>query len=247
MAIGSEGITASAQPTRRADNFAVPPRLDGYGNAWLASASAIDHHHAAEGAYILATNPTIGTGLTWVAAQTAFSDTAPNFYIFNTDSTRSLWLRRLKLQTSAVGTGAVSWRYAVIVDTVARAIGTDNTLAITPVCPNSGSSIVTTPVVKAQNSTSVSVITARSAAARVAAIGTLGGLNIAGSEFEVAFGCTDAGGFSGVADAAGQPSRKVTQSPPVVIGPGHSCVIHIWGPSSSASINPEFELCMIAR
>lgn len=218
----------------------------GYPVAITAAMSA-DFVHAEDGSYILATNPTIGTGLTWVAAQTAFSDTAPNFYIFNPDTTKSLWLRRLKLQCGAVGTAAVSWRYAVILDTVARAPTTDHTLAIVPVTPNSSQALAVTPTILAQNSATVSVVPASSAAKRLVALGTLGGLNIAGSEFEVCFGSTDSGAFQGVADAAGEPSRKITNSSPVVIGPGHSCMIHIWGPSSSASINPEFELAMIAR
>lgn len=247
MPTGSEVRASRAQPQAITDGLLVLPRGDRYGAGWLASVTSSDHHHAEEGSYILATNPAIGTGQTWVAAQTAFSDTAPNWYIFNNDNTRSLWLRRLKLQCSAVGTAAVSWRYAVILDPVARALTTDNTLAITPTCPNSGTSPITTPTIKVQNSATVSVIAASSASKRIAAIGTLGGLNIAGSEFEVIFGGVEAAGYSGVADAAGQPSRKVTQSGPVVIGPGHSATIHVWGPTSSASINPEWEMGLIAR
>lgn len=205
--------------------------------------------HAENGEYILATSVTPGTGQTWVAAQTAFSDTAPNWYIFNPSAPggRTIWLRRLKMISSQVGTAAISWRYAVVTDTVGRKFTTDNTAVIQPVSPGPAP-LVLVPTVQVQNSATVSAIAASSGNSKVAARGTVGGLNIAATEYEIVFGSTDFGSVVLAAvDAAGQPGRKVSQSGPVGIPPGGSAVIHIWGPSSSASLAPEWELGMIAR
>lgn len=205
---------------------------------------------AAEGSYLICTNPTIGTGLTWVAAQTAFSDTAPNFYIHNNEPAggRTLYLDFLKLISTAVGTAAVSWQYAVILDPVARAFTTNNTLAITPQCPASAYPTIAVPTVAAQNSATASVLTASSASKKIVARGALGGLNIAGRVFGITFGdMASASSFSGTNDTAGNPGAIWTSSGPVGINPGQDCTIYIWGPSSSAALAPEFELGMVAR
>jgi len=206
-----------------------------------------------EGSYILATNPTISTGLTWVAAQTAFSDTAPNFYIFNPESTsnpaaKSIYMDYLKLITTTAATAATAFHYAWILDAVSRAITTDNTLTITPVNPNGGASVVITPVIKVQNSATVSVITASSSAKRLVGRGTLGGLNVAGDELEIVFGSTDVGANAGLTAAqAAAVGHRVSNSPGIIIPPGWSLTGHIWMPSSTASPAPEFELGMFAR
>lgn len=249
MPIGSEVQVQRAGKQPATDLSAGAPRADPYFAPIISSATPSDMHHAEEGAYIVAANPTIGTGMLWVAAETTFSDVHPNFYIENPiGSLRTIWLRRLKLQASAVGTAAVSWRYTVIVDTVFRAFSTDNTQTIVPFSPGPAPLLVT-PKVKAQNlgTTNPSVITASSANKKIAALGTLGGLNLIGDELEIVFGSCEVSGFAGAANGAGQPGRRVTQSSPVGIPAGGCGVITFWAPSSSASINPEFELSMIAR
>jgi hypothetical protein len=64
-----------------------PARLGRYGEQWAQVLyGPTTHGLVEEGSYLLATNPTVGTGFTQVAAQTAFSDTAPNLYIVNNES-----------------------------------------------------------------------------------------------------------------------------------------------------------------
>ena len=205
---------------------------------------------AAEGSYLIAVNPTVSTGLTWVAAQTTFVDTGPNFWIHNNEPSggRTLYLDFIKLISTAVGTAAVSWQYAVIVDSIARTITTDHTLAVAAVCPASGYSPIAAPTIQAQNSATASVFTASSASAKKVARGALGGLNIAGRVLGVSFGdLASASSFSGTNDTAGNPGAVWSSSGPVAVNPGQDCSIYFWAPSSSASINPEFEIGMIAR
>ena len=246
MPVGSEVRGSQTQPQESPDGLLILPRGDKYGNPFIPFVSVGDIHHAEEGALIRGTNPTIATGQTWVAAQTAFSDTTPNWYIENPSATKVLWFRRLKMIATAVATGAVAWRIAVVVDTIPRPVTTNNMQAITPKSP-SNKGLNVTPTMYVQNSATASVITASSAANRKYVQGTIGGLNIVSDELEAIFGSIDAGGFTGTADAAGQPSRKVSMLGAIGIPPGGSGVIHIWGPSSSASLAPEWELDLIAR
>ncbi len=228
------------------DSTEKPMRLGSYGEPWITSASPTDHGYAEEGSMFVATNPTIGTGTLWVAAQTAFSDTAPNFLIQNTDPVKWMFLRYLKMVATAAATGTTSIQYAVKIDSQLRTPTTNNTAIITPVNPNMNmGSLGAAMNIQVQNSATVSVIPAASANARIVARGSLGGLNIIGDEMLIVFGSTDAGAQTATtaAEGAGQPGRRVSSAPAVVIGPGHSAVIYVWLPGSSASPAPEYELC----
>lgn len=241
------GQVASKQPVASADGANVPVRQDKYGAIAPWCDAPTRHQFAEEGSYILFTNPTISTGLTWVAAQTAFSSTAPNFYLSNPDPKLSLYLDYLKLIATAAATTAASIQYAIHVDVVARTFTTDNTLVVVPVNPNGGSALLTTPILKAQNSATVSAMAVPSATNRLVGRGNLGGLNIAGTEMLLTFGSTDAGCYPGSADAANQPGRRGASCPPIIVPPGGSCTMYFWMPSSAASFNPEFEFGMWAR
>jgi hypothetical protein len=241
------GLVARLQPTPSADGLNAPIRQDKFGAIAPWCDAPTRHQFAEEGSYILATNPTISTGLTWVAAQTAFSDTAPNFYIFNNSLTRSLYLDYLKMIATAAATTAASIQYAIKTQSVARTFTTNNMLTIVPVNPNQALPLLENPVIMAQNSASVSVMTASDSSARIVGRGNLGGLNIAGTEMLLTFGSTDAGCYPGSADAANQPGRRGASCPPIIIGPSQALTVYIWMPGSAASFNPEFELGMWAR
>jgi hypothetical protein len=209
----------------------------------------------AENAYLIATANggavAVGTGLTWVAAQTSFVDTGPNFWIHNNEpvnSGRTIYLDYLKLISTAVGTAAVSWQYAVILDPVPRTITTNHLLAITPYPMTSQGVKISSPTINVQNSATASVFSASSASSWLAARGVIGGLNIAGHVYTICFGDTNsASGFVGSTDTAGTPGHTADVSGPIGVAPGQDVSIYIWGPSSSASLAPEFELGMVAR
>lgn len=202
---------------------------------------------------MMVTNPTVSTGMTQVAAQTTFVDTTPNMYIYNPEvqsnpNAKSIYLDYIKMIATAAATAATAIHYAIVLDTVARNLSTDNTQSLTPVNPNGNASNILAPTVKWQNSATASVIVASSASKRLVGRGVLGGLNVAGDEMVIVFGSTDVGATAGLTAAqAAALSRRVSNSPGIVIGPGQSLVLHLWAPSSSASWNPELEIGFWAR
>lgn len=206
---------------------------------------------ASENSYLITINPTVGTGEAWVAAQTSFVDTGPNFWIHNNEPAsggRTLFLDYIKLISTAVGTGAVSWQYAVILDPIPRTITTNHFETEVIRASNSQASPVATPTIRVQTSATASVLSASSASSWTAARGMIGGINIAGHIYSVFFGDFSACAMAvGSTDTAAAPGRGADCSPPVAIGPGHDCSIYFWAPSSSATITPEFELGMVAR
>ena len=203
-----------------------------------------------EGSLFVATNPTISTGMLWVAAQTAYSATAVNFHIQNTDviGGKSARLKSLKLIATAAATSTTAVHYAVSLDPVARTLSTDNTAAITPKNCNGGVSNTCPILVNAQNSASVSALSAASPGNRILARGCMGGLNIIGEEFVLNFGVQMGGAMTPTAvDAAGQPGRRCNSAPAIIVPPGASCSIHIWSPAAAASMAPEFELLFAVK
>ena len=259
-----KGLVARVLPTRSLDSNDIDaaPRLTGYREQYAQSVlPPTDHSLLEEGCYMVATNPTIGTGLAMVAAQTAFSDTAPNLYIWNAENpadpaSKTIYLRHIKLIATAAGTAATHWRYAFILDNVARALSTDNMLAIVPVNPGGANGKGTVipfggsgnSVFKFQNSATASAIAASSPNKRIVGQGVLGGLNIVGDEMVIAFGTTDVGAHAGLtaAQVAGI-SRRVSGAPAIGIPPGFSLVGNLWAPASSATFTPELEVAMWAR
>lgn len=201
---------------------------------------------ARAGQYVLATNPTVGTGLAEVAAQTSYSATTPDMLIGNVDPTLNLALDYIKLEATAAMTAATSIEFAITVDFGPRTPTTDHTTVITPVNPLPSLPLAgTAPLIKVQSSTTASVLPALTGKGYTAARGGLGGLNIIGDEMYISFGESVSGiGFAGAADAAGQPGKRCSSCPPLILPPNWTAAVHIWAPSSSASFVPEFELGM---
>lgn len=224
------------------------PRFNRYGSMFVVEEPQTRHVLASEGTYFVAVNPTVGTGMTQVAAQTAFSDTAPNLYIANNEAAggKEIMIDYIKMVTTAAATASTAIHYAAVVDNQIRAPTTDNTAALTVGRAASGgvSAQVTVPTVKWQNSTTASAVPASSSQKCVVGRGVLGGLNIAADELFIAFGVTNVGAHTATtaAEGAGQPGRRVSCSGPAVIPPQGSFVLHLWAPSSSASFNPEVEI-----
>jgi hypothetical protein len=239
------GHAATALPGHSPDSPTgeIPFRTDGYG-AQVIAATGLDGL-AEEGSLFVARNTTLGTGMTWVAAQTAYGATAPNFHIRNTAVAggKSIYLRSLKMLVKAVATGTTANYYAAVLDTCLRAIGTDNTVAITPVNVNGNASNSLDALINAQNSATVSVMSAATAGARVLAHGSLGGICVVGEELNIVFGGQAGGGtYASAVSGAGCPGRRVSNAPPIVIGPQQSLSLMFWAVGSSAAPDPEFEL-----
>ena len=218
------------------------------------------HQFSGEGSYLVATQVgisggAVGTGLTTVAAMTAFSETTSSsilFYIENDEPAsggRSLYVDYIKLISTAVGTAAVSWQVAASLDVTPRTPSTNHTSVVVPVCPNSQAANISSPKILAQSSATASTWGAPSSGGRIAGRSALGGVNIAGHEYIVSFGdLSTAAPYVGSTDTAAAPGRSGSALPAIVLGPGgHNLAFHLWGPSSSASLAPEFEIGMWLR
>ncbi len=224
-------------------------RLKRYGELNISEADASINGYAEEGSMIVCTSGTISTGLTGVTAQVVFNDTGPALYVYNPDPVKSLYMGYLKMIASAAATTTSSQHYACILDPArSTLITTDNFANLTQVNPNGGAALSVAPVVKFQNNATVSLIAASSASKRIVARGGLGGLNIVGTEMIINFGRGDHTTDPGLtaAEVAG-PSKRVRNAPPVVVGPGCTFTVHLWGIAQAAAYSPEVELVMWAR
>lgn len=252
-----KGLVLKLLPTPFTDDREddKPVRLGRYGEQLAQVLYGPSRHGLAEeGSYLVAYNPTVSTGMTQVAAQTAFSDTTPNFYIYNNENpanqyAKSIYIDYIKMIATAAATAATAIHYALVLDVTARSLTTDNTQSLTVGNPNGAvANGIISPTIKWQNSATASVIAASSSNARRVGRGVLGGLNIAGDEMIIVSGSTDVGAHPGLTAAqASAVSRRVSTCPAIVLGPGDSLTGHFWAPSSSASWNPEVEIGFWAR
>ncbi len=230
-----------------------PVRLKRYGEVNVSEFDTSLNGYAEEGSFLVATSPTPGTGLTWgfAAAWQSYLDTQPAIYIQNDEQPggKSLYLGWVKLITTAATTATTSVQFAGVLDTVARSITTNNTLAIVPVNPNSDTAVNVACTIRVQNSATASAIAARSLAARTVCRGVLGGFPVAGDEMTVLFGRGNMHGHAGLTAAQAVAVRKsVSNCPPVIIAPGQSFTMGVYFPAiTTSAINPEVEIAMWAR
>ena len=253
------GFIQRVLPPAQSDSRTVdsPARMDRYGGPAITYAAHSLNGLADSGAIVVASNiavgtPAAGTGVTWVAAQTSFSDTQPNFIIYNPNQAggASIHLLCLKMVANAVGTAAVSWQYAGVLDPVGNRSVTTNHVSQASVAPvraglGGPANAPILPLVLYQSSATASAISASSQQARLVSRGSLGALNVIGDEFVINFGSFEGGGTSTLtaAEAAGIGTRRSAEGP-VVIDPGTAYTLTIWGPSSSAAIAPDFQFWM---
>src|SRR5678816_300965 len=204
---------------------------------------------AEEGGYIMAGTPTPGSGVSYTI-QTSFSDTVPFLYIYNPGTNgNSLYMDFIRFIVTVAPASATSGQYALVLDTVARSLGTDNTTAAVPFNPNGNASLAVTPSIKYQANATASAIAASSTAKKIVGRGNIGGLTIVGDEMTLAFGQTYTGTPGGTAvEGAGQPGAHVFSNPPVIIPPLGSLTMHLWFVGNSATaMSYELALGMFAR
>jgi len=198
----------------------------------------IKHGQSSLGQSFVATNATPGTALAY-NVQASYSATVPFLYLFNTQATggKSVWLDYIKIICTTAPASAVNAFYAIILDTAARALSPDNTVAITPVNTNFAlaSANPTSLQIKAQNNATASAVAA-AAAPRLLARGVLGGLPVVGDELIIDFGSDDIAPHAGLTAAqASAPARKVSSSPAFCLCPGTSAIVHLWFPSNATT------------
>ena len=235
-----------ARPTAIPEGIvgAAPIRRSGYGDAYVLDVNerAIK---AEEGSYYTVTNPTIDTAAA-CGIITAYVVTTPLFLVSNTAAAggRVITLDALKLLVTVAPASATNWKYVVDVDSSTR-LSTAPTgganRAIKNVNPSKPNDAEAT-VYAFTGGTVLTVMAAQDA--RTIGNGRIAmSIPIALDELVIQFG-----GPQVASSPATAVSRRIATCPPVVIPPGCSAAIHMFGTSNAATgLSAEYELSFWQR
>ena len=231
------GVVSRALPGINQDGTQAPSRLGRYGDQMVQTlaGSKLDGL-AGEGSYFVATNATLGTALTGTAAPTAFSATVALVSIFNAAAAggKRLHLDWLLLSPKAAGTSGTSFSFAMSGDRTNRY--SSGGTAITPVNTNMDSD--TTSIATMY----VGAVTAAAAGASVrrlnhGALRTV--IKVIGDQYLFTFG-NSSPVVAGIPLEGTLQAAIHTPCPPVVLGPGHSFLLHEVAPAQAAAATWEF-------
>lgn len=224
------------------DTSLVQQRAGRRGEAMTLSLVPTKHVVADEGGYYTASNPAIGTPVTY-ALISAFTPTGAAFVIRNGDSPggKSIYLDYLRLICGVVGAAATSVRIAAFVDsalhnpTASTAVLTSNNVSGN--APNA--SIAT---LNSFSGGSQTIATVSNNSARQVGQTTLNQhIPVAGDEYICYFGSVDPTPPSPGTAAAITISGKYTSAlAPMIIGPQQYGVIFLWEPGVTTTA-PTFE------
>ncbi len=184
---------------------------------------------------------TPGTAIAY-ATLTSFSATANGLFVIrntNPSGGKSIYLQRLELfQTAAVATGT-TWSMEAYNETGA-VVGTTAVITRTPIQINAGVSQSTGAVVQAFNAGAITIPAAVGTRILVGQGWIPIGLNVVKDVYAMDFGSdaplTGQGGATAI--RAVDPGRRAGQMPAVVIPPGTTSWLNLWGCGTSA---PSFE------
>jgi hypothetical protein len=219
-------------------------------SAKVASLWDDDNTLADEGGYFVTTNPTPGTAIAMTTsvvddaatASSTHAQFAPAMVIFNNASPAdpnapSLYMRYINLTIVQVPTSATNWKYAFRLDNLNRYLSGGS--ALTPVNTNPGSS---------RNSKAnfyfgaIVPVALPSASSRLVANGTIEtAIPTLGDSWLFGFGNRHVS-----ASAAGSVIRPLNVSP-IIIPPGWSLSMEMWGTSNAAAPSWEFECGHVER
>lgn len=207
-----------------------------------------------EGSLWVNNNPTIDTGVALTGAtQTAFGATIPSIII--TDNDTSLWsnpgaggtgfkkieIDQIWLKVVAPGTGTTQLECAIVIDSSARysSGGTD----VSANSVNATMMDVAPSIAKVYTGTITA--TAAVAARQVGRAVLRTVLPAAGDVYFLDFG-PEGMGVSGI--PAGTPAILQTyKMPGIVIGPGQSALLYIWGAGMTAAPTFEYQIVWVER
>lgn len=196
------------------------------------------------GNYFVSTNPTPGSALAY-NVQSGYSATVPFAYLYNSASSggKSVYLDYIKIICTTAPASGTQTYYALLADTIARTINTNNMTAITPVCPNVGSTNTPVLQVSTQTNGTASALAAASSNARLIGRGSISGVPIVGDEVIIDFGADSIEPDCGLTATATVPGRSIAMSPQAILAPGNSLMVALWFPSNaSTGLSYEFEM-----
>lgn len=209
---------------------------------------------ADEGGYFVTTNPVSGTAIATttsvvddaLTASATHAPFAPVMIVYNTQTpdnpnALSLYMRYVKMIVVQVPTSATNWKYSWRLDNVSRYSSAGSTL--TPVNVNPSSIKAAAGRVYFGAIVPTGLPTANS---RLVALGTVDtAIPVAGDQWLFTFGDS-----SPSMDQlnGGTTAKNMTFSvPPMVIPPGWSLSLGMWGTSNAAAPSWEFEMGHVER
>jgi len=230
------GTTKRSSPAAFSDDAQNSIRLGRHGEQFMLNA-ADRRQMANSGFYFQALTATPGTGIIDHASVTSYDATKPCLHIKNTateaEGTRII-LDRLKKLVSVAGAAATSFRYEWRVDNVSRyTSGGTQLVARKPNMDASG-------VGKALIYTGAIIAPAASTDERIISQGVLRqGLGAAGDEFNFIFGGDPQFALTPLTTVI---AKHVIDVAPIVLGPGDTALLYVYGASQTTALTTEIEL-----
>lgn len=202
---------------------------------------------ADEGSYYGATNPTIDTPVAY-GVITAYVVTTPAFHIANVDPVggRTIFLDFLKLRVTVAPASATNWKYVVDVDSSPRIStaptgGAEITASVFNVNPGAPQDFPGR--IWAFTGGTVLTVMAATNKRTVAHGAWANSIPVVLDEMILKFGQGETD-----SNAVATVGRRVASAPPVVIPPGCSASIHMYGTSNAITgMSAEYSLGMWAR
>jgi hypothetical protein len=207
-------------------------RLDAYGDLFTVPSLPDQAGGALSGSYLTATNPTIGTAIVTTTSITAFTAVSPVAAFFNAGvNGRSIVMDYLSMRIQQVPTSATRWLYTWVVDPVDRY--TSGGTLLVPTNTNSG--VDNTSIMRFHFGAIVA--TAASASVRRHSNGLVRDV-IPLIDDSTTFRFNDRGANGSLVNAAG--GVQYIAVPPMVIAPGHTGLLYLFGDSNAAAPTWEF-------
>ncbi len=211
-----------------------------FGEAITSPLGAKLYGYADEGSYVLATNPTMGTGIAGIAASTSFDAAEHLMMIRNTHATKRFYLDFIDLVVTAAGANGTTTGFTMTGDKGTTRY-TSGGSSITPVNPNmDGSQPGSDLTVK------FGALVTTAASADVRPLGDFlvrTVIKVIGDSYRFNFGDSNAKWECAGASLDGTTSAKITiPCPPVVLGENDMLLLSDWGASQSGASSYQFRM-----
>ena len=191
------------------------------------------------GQYYNATNPTPGTGVVSLAAPTAFTDIKPYILFNNADPVKNVTIDYLRLQCTVAGTNGTAIHWAHKIDGSNASRYTSGGSVITPVNAYQGAGSNSSAIIYC----GAIVAVASSASSRLLGHGNIRVVKpVIGDTYLFNFNGDMGAGVSGMILDGSAIANVVTETSPVIIGPGQWWAFHLWLPAQSVGSSYEFDL-----
>jgi hypothetical protein len=211
-----------------------------YGEAIVSPLGSKMYGYADEGSYILATNPTMGTGIAGIAASTSYDAAEHLLLVRNTHATKRFYLDFIDLVVTAAGASGTTTGFTMVGDKGTTRY-TSGGSTITPINPNmDGSNPGSDLTIK------FGALVTTAASADVRPLGDFlcrTVIKVVGDSYRFTFGDSNACWDLAGASLDGTTSAKITiPCPPVVLGENDQFLLSDWAASQAGASSYQFRM-----